>query len=236
MNTSSVGPQTDQLYQLPLDAFTAARNALAKTLTGDAARQVKALRKPSAVAWAVNQLFWKSRAAYDALMKAGGALRGSQIAALKGRKADVRAAMEAHRRALAKAVERATTISSDAGVNPGADSLARMLEALSLAPAPVSGAGRYIDVVQPSGFAALAGVKPAAPPPSVEAAKARKAREAEKQARETEARLNAAEDVLSRAQSRAEAARRALNRAEADVADAERAVEAARARVLPSSR
>jgi hypothetical protein len=231
MSTSSVRLQTDQLYQLPLDAFTAARNALAKTLTGDAAREVKALKKPSAVAWAVNQLFWTSRPNYDALMKAGEALRDAQIAALKGRKADVRAATDAHRRALAKAVERATTLSADAGVNPGADALARMLEALSLAPGPDSAAGRYIDVVRPSGFEALAGVKPAAPSPSVEAAKQRKAREDEQKAHDADARLTAAESALSRAQARADTARRALNRAEADVKDAERAVDDARSKL-----
>jgi hypothetical protein len=231
MSTSSVRLQADELYQLPLDEFTAARNALAKTLTGDAAREVKALKKPSAVAWAVNQVFWKSRAAYDALMKSGQALRDTQIAALKGRKADVRTATEAHRRALAKAVERATKLSADAKLNPGADPLARMLEALSLAPGPAAEAGRYIDVVRPSGFEALAGVKPAVPPPSVEAAKQRKAREDEQKARDADARLNAAEGALSRAQARAETARRALNRAEADVADAERAVDDARSRV-----
>ncbi len=231
MSTGSVRLQTDQLYQLTLDEFTAARNALAKTLTGDAAREVKALKKPSAVAWAVNQLFWTSRPAWDALIKAGQALRDTQIAALKGRKADVRAATDAHRRALAKAVERATKLSADAGVNPGADALARMLEALSLAPGPASGAGRYIDVVRPSGFEALTGVKPAAPSPSVEAAKQRKAREEEQKARDAEARLHAAEGALSKAQARADTARRTLNRADADVADAERAVEDARSKL-----
>jgi hypothetical protein len=226
----------DELYQLPLEEFTASRNALAKTLTGDVARRIKALKKPAAVAWAVNQVYWKSRSLYDALMTAGQALRNAQITALKGRKADVRAATDAHRRALAQAVQRAQRLSAGAAVNPNADQLARMLEALSLAPAPPSAAGRYIDVVQPSGFEALAGVKPAVPPPSVEAAKTQRAREEDKKAREAEARANAAESALEQAQKRAEMARRALNRAEADVTAAERAVEDARARLLSSSR
>jgi hypothetical protein len=226
----------DELFQLPLESFTAARNALAKTLTGDAARHVTALKKPSAVAWAVNQVFWNSRAAYDTLMKAGQALRTAQIAALKGRKADVRAASDAHRRALAKAVERAQASAATAGVNPNADLLARMLEALSLAQErAAAAAGRHVDVVQPSGFEALAGVKPAAPPPSVEAAKERKAREEETRRRDAEARVTAAEAALGRAQARAETARRALNRADADVRTAARAVDDARARLrLPS--
>src|SRR5205085_9467240 len=104
------GGMIDELFQLAPDEFTAARNALAKTLTGDAARDVKALKKPSAVAWAVNQLFWKARPIYDALMKAGHALRAAQIAALKGRKGDVRATTEKHRKAVADAVKRAQQI------------------------------------------------------------------------------------------------------------------------------
>jgi hypothetical protein len=224
----------DDLYQLPLSEFTAARNTLAKSLTGEAARQVRGLRKPSVVAWAVNRVFWKSRLVYDALMTAGQALRTAQIAALKGRKTDVRAATDAHRRALAQALQRAQTVSADAGLNPDADQLVRMLEALSLSPAPQEDAGRYIDVVRPSGFEALAGVKPAAPAPSVEAAKARRAREEEQKAREAAARLHAAETALARAQARADSARRSLNRAESDLALAERAVEDARSR-LPSS-
>src|SRR5437763_1720908 len=83
--------QIDELFQLPSNQFTAARNALAKTLTGDEAREVKALKKPSAVAWAVNQVFWKARPAYDALMKAGHALRAAQLA-LNRADADVAAA------------------------------------------------------------------------------------------------------------------------------------------------
>ncbi len=50
----------DDLYSLPLDEFTAARDELSKRLRdgGDkqAAAEVKSLRKPSLPAWAVNQL------------------------------------------------------------------------------------------------------------------------------------------------------------------------------------
>src|SRR4051794_41911269 len=45
----------DRLYGLPLAEFTAARNALAKELGGEEGKGVKALRKPSAAAWALNQ-------------------------------------------------------------------------------------------------------------------------------------------------------------------------------------
>ena len=50
----------DALYGLPLDAFVAERDALAKRLRTDGrggdADEVKALRKPSVAAWAVNQV------------------------------------------------------------------------------------------------------------------------------------------------------------------------------------
>ena len=52
--------EIDRLYALPLDEFVSERDALAKQLRkeGDreAAAAVKALRKPSVAAWAVNQV------------------------------------------------------------------------------------------------------------------------------------------------------------------------------------
>src|SRR5438034_1384893 len=83
----------------------------------------------------------------DASRKGGRALRAAQIAALKARKADVRAATDAHRKALAAAVTRAQQQASHAGVHPNADQLARMLETLSLAAEPASNAGRFVDVI-----------------------------------------------------------------------------------------
>jgi hypothetical protein len=223
----------DELYKLPPDQFTAARNALAKTLTGEAAREVKALKKPNAVAWSVNQLFWKARPFYDALMKAGRALRDAQLGALKGKKTDVRTATEKHRDALAHAVKRAEDLAHLSKVHPNADQLSRMLDALSLAPEPAANAGHFSDVVQPSGFDALAGVTPVAPrpPSSRDEAKKRKEKEEEKARRQAEARLDSATTALDRAREKADAAKRALNRAEADLADAEREVEAAEQQV-----
>lgn len=230
----------DELYQLPPEEFTAARNALAKTLTGEAARDVKALKKPNAVAWAVNQLYWKARPAWDALMKAGHALRAAQIAALKGRKSDVRETTDKHRKTVADAVKRAQQIAAGANVNPNTDQLARMFDALSLMPeqpGDAGEAGRFSEVVQPSGFAALAGVKPAppAPPTSRDIAKQKKEREEDKRRRQAEGRLEKATNALADARNKADSAKRALNRAEADLADAEREVEAAEADVRKRS-
>src|SRR5438132_8944216 len=98
---SALDGRIDDLYQQPLSEFTSARNALAKSLTGADAKRVRALAKPTVVPWAVNQVYWHARAAYDRLMKSGERLRTAQIAALEGRRADVRTASDAHRRAIA---------------------------------------------------------------------------------------------------------------------------------------
>jgi exonuclease VII small subunit len=156
--------EIDRLYTLPLTEFTAARNALAKTLPKEAAATVRKLEKPTTTAWTVNQLYWHDRHAWTRLMKAGQALRSAQIAALEGSGADLRSATTAHRSAVAHAVRRALEIA--APTIPAADQLTRMLEAISLAADAPAQPGRFTDMVQPSGFEALAGVTPAGRVPS----------------------------------------------------------------------
>jgi hypothetical protein len=157
---SALDTKIDDLYQQPLDAFTAARNALAKSLTGADAQRVRQLAKPAVVPWAVNQVYWRARAAYDRLIKNGERVRKAQIAALEGRSADIAAASDAHRRAVAEAVAEAERIAASAGSRPGADALARTFEALSLAPSPLESPGRLTQPLQLAGFEALAGITP----------------------------------------------------------------------------
>lgn len=160
MAAPSLDTQIDQLYALPLDQFTAARNDLARARKGDSAAvaQVKALTKPSQVPWAVNLLYWKERATWKRLMAAGQALRKAQLAALEGRTADVRHADATHRDTLADAVATAGQLAAQAGGSAASDPLTRMLEALSLAPELPQTPGRYTEVIQPAGFEALAGM------------------------------------------------------------------------------
>lgn len=162
---SSLEKRIDHLYTLPLSEFVAARTALAKTLTGEDAKRVKALAKPLAIPWAVNQLYWHARLAYNQLAKSGEKLRAAQIAALGGRSADVPGATAAHRKAVAGAVAIAAKLASAAGVQPAADALGRMLEAVSLNENPAEPPGRFTRLLQPAGFEALAGVSisPAGP-------------------------------------------------------------------------
>jgi hypothetical protein len=155
---SPLDAKIDELYRLPLAEFTPARNALAKTLSKDDAKLVKALAKPTVVPWAVNQVYWRARATYDRLMKSGEKLRSAQIAALEGRAADVRAASETHRRAIGEAVAEAERLASASGAKPGAEPLARTFESLSLATSAPGQPGRLTDALQPAGFEALAGL------------------------------------------------------------------------------
>jgi len=235
--------QIDELYQLPLGEFTSARNALARTVGGADASLVKRLEKPTVVPWAINQLYWRDRPAWDRLMMSGAALRTAQIAALEGKKADVRKAVEAHRKTLAESVERATELAAEHDAKPAPDPLARMLEALSISAAPLLHPGRLTDMVQPAGFEALTGVTPhPAPPsafkrsePSAKGGAPRKqadvipidrdaVRRAEAARREKEAKIAAATRNLERARAAESQARRALARAEEEVRQAEAAL------------
>jgi hypothetical protein len=159
----------DALFQLPLADFTAARNALAGRLkkAGQAqeAEVVKALQKPPISAWTVNQLFWKHRAAFDNLIEAGQKFRTAQVAQLSGRSSDIRAPLEARRKALADLSKRAADVLRDANHSPSPDVMRRVtttLEALStyggLAGTPQ--AGRLADDVDPPGFETLAALVP----------------------------------------------------------------------------
>jgi hypothetical protein len=167
---SGIESTIDDLYQVPLDEFTAARNALAKTLAGADAQRVKKLAKPTVVPWAVNQVYWKSRGTYDRLLKSGERLRHAQIGALEGRRSDVRAATDAHRKAMSEAVKEAERLAAAGGSRPAADALMRTFEALSLMREPPDPPGRLTEALQPAGFEALAGVPVQNLPPSGAAA------------------------------------------------------------------
>ncbi len=162
----------DALFTLPLAEFTAARNTLAarlkKTGRGNEAGEavlVKALVKPSISAWAVNQLYWKHREAFDRLIESGARFHKAQSSRLAGKLADMRTALDARREALTQLSDMATSLLRDAGHNPTPDTIHRItttLEALSAyasrsdAPRP----GRLTHDVDPPGFESLASFIP----------------------------------------------------------------------------
>ncbi len=238
---AAIDSRIDELYQKPLDEFTAARNALAKTLGRTDAQRVRHLPKPTLVPWTVNQLYWRARGTFDRLRKAGEKLRAAQIAALKGRRADVRPAAEAQRRAIAEASLQAMRLAAQTGSHPNADELMRTLEALSLAAHLPEAPGRMTRPLRPAGFEALAGVKPAVIARKAEAlphtsihpkgvssgsarrdAQLREAREADTDREKREAEISAAEAAVDRANAAEAQAREAWERAKLQVAAAER--------------
>jgi hypothetical protein len=224
------------LYAGPLAEFTASRNALAKTLTGADAARVRALAKPTVVAWALNQLFWHARKTFERVLETGERLRHAQIAALQGKSVDVRAASAAHRDAIAAAVREAERLAAAAGSNPAPDALTRTLETVSLLPNPPSAAGRLTGELQPAGFEALAGVTPkpgGVTPKSGHGAPAHRAeharsvaqpRESSRTAVDTKRQAEAARRLEAEARERAAAARRReseIRKAEAALARAQ---------------
>jgi hypothetical protein len=155
---SSLELRIDDLYKGPFSDFVPARTRLAKALAGADARRVKALKKPTVVPWAVNQVYWHARPVYDRLVTNGAALRREEVAAVSGRSANVRSATESHHKALVAAVAEAARLASRAEVHPSGEALARMLEAVSLRPDLPEPPGRLVTTLAPRGFEALAGI------------------------------------------------------------------------------
>ena len=157
--------EIDRLYELPLEEFTAARNELAKRL-GDAS--VKQLKKPTVPVWAVNQLARRREVDIRRLLRAGEQLEQAQKDAVEG--GDPKAferAREAERDALRRLRSQAADVLR-AGGHPATDSnLERIARTLHAGSTTEQGRallreGRLSEELEPQGFGALAGVKPAA--------------------------------------------------------------------------
>jgi hypothetical protein len=102
-----------ELFRAPPERFIAERDDLAKRLRAEGrdedAEAVKALRKPTAVVWGLDQLASREPDALAALFEAGRALRAAQQAALGGGGADELLAATAARRAVVRPLA-ATTV------------------------------------------------------------------------------------------------------------------------------
>ncbi|HEX2876502.1 MAG TPA: hypothetical protein VHP33_34850 [Polyangiaceae bacterium] len=193
------------LYQALLSDFVAERKRLSAELkvTGDketAARFAK-LARPPVSAWAVNQLWWREREAFDALLEAA-----------KRVKVGDRDAAQAHRQALAKLRDAAARLLQESGNAASDGTLRRVATTLSalaaaggFAPDPPGALSADRD---PPGFEALgfgapaaataaAARSPEAPAESAESpqtAERRRAEEAEKR-RAEEAEKRRAEEA-----------------------------------------
>ena len=157
--TTKLEPKIDELYALPLDAFTQARNALAKTLSGNDKKDIASLVKPSVAMWVVNQLYWQDAPTYKALVDASEKLRAAHRAALNGRKVDTSKPDELHRTTLEKAFAKAAALAQKHGMSltdTVRDAVRRTLAALPTDEAP----GRLTREPGPVGFSLLTGIKP----------------------------------------------------------------------------
>jgi hypothetical protein len=217
----------DRLYGLPREDFTSERNALVRELQKagrkDDAEEVRALKKPSISAWAVNQLARQHPQDIADLVKAGDGLRKAQRDVLAGRKgADVREASRAQHELADELVDAARQILGGA-TQTTAQRISGTLRAASTDPAAAKllRKGRLSEDVESVGFGPLLHVAPQRKGRSRPqrnrareraAAQKKRKQEAVAQARKESAAARKAADKAAReakrAQERAEAAER----------------------------
>jgi hypothetical protein len=202
----------DRLYALPIEEFTSARNDAAAELRKegrrDEADEVKALRKPTAAAAAVNRLVREHRDQVEAYLAAAAALRDAQFAG----KGDVAAATKLERKTLERLFRLASgevrqTLQAAAVDDAAAEELRR---------------GRLERELEPRGFGTLLShAKPASAKPKPKPAKSKR------DDRAARAKLQQAKDALTAARSEERHARRRWDEAQRIVTRAESAVEKA---------
>jgi hypothetical protein len=216
--------EIDHLYGLPLDKFTSARDTRVKELRSggerEAADQLKKARKPTAAAWAANQIARSERMNVRALLTAGEQLREGQAELMRGGNADdLRRAQESERRAL--------TALLDAGKQlVDGDVTLRKLEATLRAATVDPEArtlleqGRLTKELTPSGFG-FAGM----PPPKRRRPSAR-AKERDEAAEQRKRALTEARAGVQEAQKRARAAEREAEKARKEMEKAQEQLQA----------
>ena len=118
----------DGLFELPLAEFTSYRNELAAraAASGDKAeaRAIKSLRKPSVVAWTLNQLSRRNQETVNRLVATYGG-GGSTMSA-----EDVRSATEARRQLVAELVDAAKDLLAESGMTSSQATLQKVSQAL----------------------------------------------------------------------------------------------------------
>jgi len=118
-------PDVRALYREPPERFVTARDALVRSRrdAGDAAAaaSIKALRKPTVPAWALDQLADRDPHGVEALLEAGAELRAAQRAAVSSTEhaGRLREATTARRAAVAALADLASRTLTDAGRPPG---------------------------------------------------------------------------------------------------------------------
>ena len=238
--------RTADLYGLPPEEFTAARDRLAQQLREegdrDAAAEVRKRKRPSMAAWVLNQLVRRHRAEVDDLIAAGRRLRESQRAALEGGDRSALREASADRRTLTdRLLDRSREILAEAGHSASRthlDRVERTLQAATLSEdaAEELGRGRLErELEPPEGLEAL-GVwdlpepTPLAPRDERVERRAAAARKAEEEAEAAEKDAERLSREAQEAERAAEEARRAAKRAAASAERARRRAEDLRKR------
>jgi hypothetical protein len=210
-----MGDEADDLYALPLEEFTQARNELAKRLKDPS---IKELKKPSVSAWAANQLARKREVDVRRLLRAGERLEQAQRGIVGG--GDQKAFAEAQqeeRDAVRRLRSEAVKLLQESG-HPASDAtLERLASTLHAAAATEEGrtalrGGRLTEDLEPLGFGALQGVVPKAGGRRVAARPAPKPRP-NRQLEKARAELAAAREEAEATEKEAKAAEREADRA-----------------------
>jgi hypothetical protein len=211
----------DRLYSLPPEEFTAARKQaereLRKAGEREQADQVKALRKPSASAGAVNRLVRTHRTHVEAFLEAAVRLRDAQFAG----KGDVVAAAQAQQVALEELVDL------------GGESVRASLQAAAVDDKIACQllAARFVREPEPAGFGTLlAHAEPAkvSPAASANSGNRRSPGPARRNDSATQARLQEAKKLLRTAEGDERAAQQHWAQAQRNLEKAQAAVDKAR--------
>jgi hypothetical protein len=213
----------DELYGLPLEEFTEARNRLVRQLQdgGDkeSANQVRTLRKPSLAAWTVNQLARRHSDELRDLMDLRDTLASGDASAF-------RSASTEQRKLIASLTDLARPILEEAGHSASRSTIDAISKTLLAGGTETERdlilSGRLTRELAPSGFEGLPGLGTALPEEETEGEGRVDTRAAER-AEELAKKAEAAEREAERLQVQADAARR-------EAEGLERSAERARAR------
>jgi hypothetical protein len=236
--------ELDALYDLPLESFTKARNDLAARLRkahqSEAAAEIRALKKPSAVAWAANRLARDDPKQVGALLEAGERLRDVQQRALEGKASgdDVGDAAAAERDAIRALLASARSRLGSKATPALLDRLSQTLRAAAVDEQGRSllARGRLTDELKAIGFGPLEAVKPSKRRGDEVARVARErvtalraeARRLTAEAREAERAADDASRAAEILREEAEQKRAEAERAATELAEAEEALRARR--------
>ena len=151
------------LYQTSVENFVAERKRLVGELRSagdrDGAAALAKRARPTLSAWAVNQLYWRARESFDAMLATAARLRGGDVSATA-----------AHRDAIARLRTRASEILVQGG-HVASEAVLRRVASTLAALAASNGfdrdpPGALASDRDPPGFEAIGAFAPAAPQPS----------------------------------------------------------------------